>query len=104
MCVRSLSTQPKLLSLIILATSFLMSSITAREPVKLDFLLLLLLLLHIFPNVMRGLGEIRIPQHHCLIKCVGLNRKMPTCFSSEIVRNGDDGADRDLQRKGWCHE
>jgi len=44
--------------------------------------------------MMRGFGEIRIPQHHYLIKRVGLNRKMLTCFSSKIVWNGDDGADR----------
>jgi len=94
MCVRSLSTRPKL-SLLDNPCRFLPNIIlTAREPVKLDFLLLLLLLLHIFLNMMRGFGEIRIPQHHYLIKRVGLNRKMLTCFSSKIVWNGDDGADR----------
>ena len=96
MCVRSLSTRPKL-PLLHNPCRFLPNLIlVAREPVELDFLLLLLLLLHIFPNTMRGLSEIRMPRHHYLIEGVGLNRKMPTCFSSEIVQNGDDGADRIL--------
>jgi len=35
-----------------------------------------------------------MPWDHYLIERVGLNIKMPTRFSSEIVWNGDDGADR----------
>jgi len=93
MCACSLSTQPKL-SLLHNLCRFLPNLILiAQEPVELNFLLLLLLLL-IFPNAMRGLSEIRIPRHHYLIECIGLNGKMPTCFSSKLVQNSDDGADR----------
>jgi len=94
MCVRSLSSRPKL-PLLHKPCRFLPNLVlVAREPVELNFLLLRLLLLHIFPDTTRGLGEIRIPRDHYLIERVGLDIKMPTRFSSEIVRNGDDGANR----------
>jgi len=97
-CVHSLSTRPRL-PLPENPHRFLPNIIFAAwEPVKLHFLfLLLLLLLPIFPNMMRGPGEIWIFQHHYLIKHVGLNGKMPTHFSSVIVWNGNNGADRVLR-------
>jgi hypothetical protein len=57
-------------------------------------LFLLLLLLPIFPGAMRGFCEIRIPWHHYLIECIGLNGEIPTHFGGMIVWNGDDVSDR----------
>jgi hypothetical protein len=65
--------------------------LAAGEPVK---LYLQFLLLHIFPDVTRGSCKIRIPQHHFLIKCIGLNGKIPTHFGDMVFWDGDDSSDR----------
>jgi hypothetical protein len=64
--------------------------LTTHKPIKLNFLLLF----HIFPNVTRWSCNIRIPQHHFLIKGVRLNGEILTHFGAIIVWDGDDGADR----------